>query len=45
MKSLDALIDSESKVNALETGITSPRRSIRKWARLFLLLLFEEGRE
>jgi hypothetical protein len=32
-------------VNALETGITSPRRFFRIWPRLFLLLLLQECRE
>jgi hypothetical protein len=30
MKTLDALIDAESKVNALETGITFPKRFFRR---------------
>jgi hypothetical protein len=45
MKSLDALIDAESKVNALETVITSQKRFFRIWLRLFLLLLLQEGCE
>jgi len=41
-KGLDTLIDAESKVNALETGITYPKRFFRIWPGLFLLLLLQE---
>jgi hypothetical protein len=35
---LDAFIDAESKVNALDTGITYPKRFFRIWLGLYLLL-------